>query len=131
VREHEGPVLKQAELRIRALDKFADRTAPEHPPDQRGRLQRRLPGRGQQVDTRGEHGLDGVRHQETWRELTERPAAVAAGKHSPVSQRRDQLLGEERVPLGPLRDQLPDRIGAAAAQQRDGQLLCLRSRQRL
>ena len=38
--------------------------------------QRRLPGPGKQVDARGEHGLDGVRHEEIRRELTERPAAV-------------------------------------------------------
>ena len=101
---------EQAEVRIRSLDELADRTAPEDAADHGGRLQRRLLGPGQQVDARGEHGLDGVRHRETRRELTERPAAVPPGEHAPVDQRRDQLLDEERVPLGPFGDQL-SRIG--------------------
>ncbi len=129
--EHKVPLLQQAELRIRSLDELADWTAPKDTADHSGRLQSRLLGPAQQVDARGEHSLDGVRHQEIRRELTERPAAVAAGEHSAADQRGDQLLGEKRVPLPPFRDQLPYRGGAVAPQQRHGQLLGIRRWQRL
>ena len=126
MRQHEIPLLQHAELRIRSLDELADRAAPEHAADHRSRLQCRLPGPAQQVDARGERGLDGVRHRKTRRKLTERPAAAAAGEHSPAGQSRDQLLHEKRVPLCPFRYQLPDRGGAIAPQQRTDQLLRLR-----
>ena len=101
---HEVPLLEQPEVRGRSRHELADGIVPEHAPDHGGGLQRRLLGPGQQVDARGEHGLDGVRHGETGRELTERPAAVFAAEHAPVDQRGDQLLDKERVPLGPFGD---------------------------
>ena len=75
---HEVPFLKQAEVRFQARYQVTHGIGPKDPPDHGGRLQRRLLTRGQQIDARREHRLNGVRHQESGRELTEGPAAVGA-----------------------------------------------------
>ena len=54
-----------------------------------------------------------------------------AREHTPVDQRRDQLLDEERVPLRPLDDEPAHGAGAVAPEQRVEQPLRPRRRKRL
>jgi len=85
-------------------DQLADRAAPDTPPESpRPSWQRRLPRAGEAGRcARRAPAWTVSRHEQIRPELTERPTAVPASEHSPVGQRRDQLLGEKRVPPPPV-----------------------------
>ena len=73
----------------------------------------RLLGRGaQSVDARRDGCLHGGRHRDVGDIRATEVATVLTGQHAALGQLADHLLGEERVPGGPLGDgrrQLADR----------------------
>jgi hypothetical protein len=83
----EVALLEQREVGSCALEQLLDRTGPEDATDDGGRLEGRLFCRRQEVDARGEHGLNRVRGAEIRRERAHRPGSVVALEHSLIDER--------------------------------------------
>jgi len=113
----EVALLEHGEVGRRPLDEVVDGPGPEDTADHGGSLQRSLLGGRQQVDARGEHRLDRVRHVKALGQPRVRPAAVEALEHAAVDQRGDQLLDEEGVALGALDDDAPQGRGQLRTEQ--------------
>ena len=89
------------EQRVDVLDvgrEVLERALPEHAPDDRCALEKRLPRRRQMVDARGDERLERVGD-------ASRPAVPGAA----LEQHADRLLDEQRVALGPLEQLLRQR----------------------
>ena len=115
LREHELAVLESPERLVRrsvpVLEEPRDRTVPEHPTHD-GRGQKCAPlDRRQQVDARGEHRLHGVGDDDLADVLRRPPTAAVANDPALVDEMADDLLEEERVPVGAREDRLSRLVG--------------------
>ena len=68
--------------------------------------ERRLLVRGKTVDPRREHGVDGVGHRNVGVVASDHPPVLRLDEHAAVDELADELLEEERVPVGALHEQV-------------------------
>ena len=93
------------------VDELVHRACPEGPADHRRRLERRLLGGVEEIDARGENGVDRVRHAELVRQRVQCPLALLAHEQTAVDHHAEQLLDEEGVSVGAVDDELTQICG--------------------
>ena len=103
---HEIPLLEQVEVGL-ASEELRHRARPERPADDGRGLEGRLLERREPVEPGGDDRLHAVRNGEALRDIADRPAVADPLDHACVHELADELLDEERVPLGALDEKLP------------------------
>ena len=104
----EVTVLEDAEVGLLLAEQLVHRAGPEDSADDCGGLESGLVRRLEQIDARGEDRLHRIGHGESGRQRRRAPRAVRPLQHALVDQAADDLLDEERIPLGCFQDQVPD-----------------------
>ena len=98
-------VLECHPVGLLAFEKLPNRTGPERTPDNRSRLQPGFLARREQIDARGDHRLDRVRHFETGRKLARAPEPSTRSS-TPVSMRLPSSSSTKNGLPGTLEDDL-------------------------
>ena len=94
---NEVALLEQSKIGLEPLDQLVDGAGPERASDHRSRLERRLLGRFQKVDTGCQDRAHRIGYDELVDELMRGPITVLPLEHADVDQRPNELLDEERV----------------------------------
>src|SRR5712691_2728344 len=88
---------EHSEVRLDTAQQLDHGAGPEHAAHHGSRLERRLLGRSEEVDPRGQDGLNRVRNLEARRHVAELPASVLPREEPSVDQRGYQLFDEEGI----------------------------------